>query len=71
MHALALADLTVKPEKCTLLMHQVQYVGHVLREGQRFPSPAKPEALKVWDKNIIKTAKALKGFLGLANWYSM
>ena len=25
----------------TLLMRQVQYVGHVLREGQRFPSPAR------------------------------
>ena len=71
MHALASADLTVKPEKCTLLMRQVQYVGHVLREGQCFPSPAKTEALRLWDKNTIKTAKALKGFLGLTNWYSM
>ena len=71
MQALASADLTVKPEKCRLLMGQVQYVGHVLREGQCFPSPAKTEALRVWDKNTIKTAKALKGFLGLANRYSM
>ena len=71
MHALASADLTVKPEKCTLLMRQVQYVGHVLCEGQRFPSPAKTEALRLWDKNTIKTAKALKGFLGLADWYSI
>ena len=41
MHALASADLTVKPQKCTLLMHQVQFVKHALREGQCFLSIAK------------------------------
>ena len=71
MHALASADLTVKPEKCTLLMRQVQYVGHELREGQCFPSPAKNEALRLWDKNTIKTAKASKDLLDLPRWYSM
>ena len=70
-NAFAQADLTVKPSKCFSLMEQVQYVGHVLCNGKRFPSPAKYEALREWKQEQITTAKALKGFLGLANWYSM
>ena len=70
-NAFAQADLTVKPSTCFLLTEQVQYVRHVLRNGKRFSSPAKYEALREWKQKHITTAKALKGFLGLANWYSM
>ena len=70
-HAFASADLTVKPEKCFLLRRQVQYVGHVLCNGKRFPNPSKTQALRDWEIKHITNAKALKGFLGLANWYSM
>ena len=68
---LAKAKLYVKPEKCHLFQLQVQYCGHILREGRGCPSPAKTEAIRNWDHNTIKTPKALKGFLGLANWYSI
>ena len=70
-NAFARADLTVNPSKCFLLMEQVQYVGHVLCNGKRFSSLTKYEALREWKQEQITTAKALKGFLGLANWYSM
>ena len=69
--AFASADLTVKPAKCFLLRQQVQYVGHVSAGGKRFPNPDKTKALREWETTHITTAKALKGFLGLANWYSM
>ena len=65
------AKLYVKPEKCHLFQFQVQYCGHILREERICPSPAETEAIRNWDYNTIKTPKALKGFLGLANWYSI
>ena len=49
----------------------MQYVGHVLAGGKCFPNPDKTKALREWETTHITTAKALKGFLGLANWYSM
>ena len=70
-YAFASDDLAVKPEKCFLLRRQVQYVGHVLCNGKRFPNPSKSQGLRDWEIKYIINAKALKGFLGLANWYSM
>ena len=68
---LAAAQLTVKREKCHLFKKRVQYVGHILQNGQRFPSPPKPEAVTKWDHRTITTAKQLKGFLGLVGWYQV
>ena len=65
------AGLTVKPSNCHMFMHQVSYVGHVLCGGQRFPDPSKTEAIAKWRAEDIKTPKALKGFLGILNWYSI
>ena len=69
--ALAEAQLTVKPEKCHLFKKRVQYVGHILQNGQRFPSPAKTEAVRQWQHDTITTTKQLKGFLGLVGWYQV
>ena len=52
-------------------MRQVKYVGHILRNGKRLPDPGKTQAVADWKHEDIKTPKALKGFLGLANWYSI
>ena len=68
--ALAKATVYVKSEKCHLLQMQVQY-RHILREGRRCPSAAKTEAIRNGDHNTIKAPKALNGFLGLANWYTI
>ena len=68
---LAKAKLYVKPEKCHLFQLQVHYCGLILREGRRCQSPAKTEVVHKMDHPTIKTPKALKGFLGLANWYSI
>ena len=68
---LAKAGLTVEPAKCHLLTKQVKYIGLILSKGCRYPDPQKLDALASWKADDIKTPKALKGFLGLANWYSI
>ena len=70
-HAFGSADLTVKPARCFLLRQQVQCVGHVLAGGKPLLDPDKTKALREWQTTHITTAKALKSFLALANWYSM
>ena len=52
-------------------MRQVKYVCHILREGKQLPDPSKCSAIAQWQWEDIKTLTALKGFLGLANWYSI
>ena len=67
----AKAGLTVEPAKCHLFMKPVKCIGHILSKGCRYPDPQKTAALASWKADDIKTPKALKGFLGLANWYSI
>ena len=69
--AMAAAELTVKPKKCHFLRTTVEYVGHILRAGQRMPNPAKTEVIKEWQEGDITTPKQLKEFLGLVNWYAL
>ena len=69
--ARAKAGLTVKPAKCHLIMKQVKYIHHILGKGCRYPDPQKTAALASWKADDMKSPKALKGFLVLANWYSI
>ena len=48
----------------------IKFCGHVLSGGKRKAAPSKLEALskRTWD--MIKTVTQLKGFLGLAQFYS-
>jgi hypothetical protein len=46
----------------------VEFCGHVLEDGQRRPSPGKLLSVQKFD--IPKTITALRGFLGLTNYYS-
>ena len=69
--AFAECGLTAKPTKCHLFMRQVTNVGHIIRNGKRFPVPPKTQAIAEWKWQDITLPKALKGFLQLANWYSM
>ena len=63
--------LTVKPDKCHLFRTRVKYCGHILEGGTRRPAKSKVEAITGWTKEMIKTPKQMKGFLGLANWYAI
>ena len=60
--------LVVDPRKVHLFTTEVEFCGHVLREGRREPAPGKLTALLKWD--LPRTVTQLRGFLGLANYYS-
>ena len=46
----------------------VEFCGHVLENGTRRPAPGEMLALERWKKPDI--VRELRGFLGLANYYS-
>ena len=55
-------------EKARLYMREVEFCGHILREGRRGPAPGKLLSIQGWE--LPKTVTALRGFLGLTNYYS-
>ena len=61
------AGLKLKPKKCQFAMQQVTYLGHVISAHGILPDASKIEA--VADYPAPKTAKQLKQFLGLTNYY--
>ena len=64
--ALEEAQRTVKPSNVHLFKRIVHYVGHILKDACRYPSPAKVSAVKECKCKDIKTAKHMKGLLGFA-----
>ena len=50
-----------------MFVGEVEFCGHILKEGQRFPSPGKLKALQKWE--LPKTLTELRGFLGFCNYY--
>ena len=55
-------------EKAKLFMKEVEFCGHVLRQGRRGPAPGKLLSIQGWE--LPKTVTQLRGFLGLTNYYS-
>ena len=68
LSTLAKEKMRVNMKKPQLFMRSVQFCGHVLVEGRRYPAPDKLVALQKWE--LPRTVTALRGFLGLANYYS-
>ena len=60
--------LVVSIKKIQMFMRQVEFCGHVLIDGKRFPAPGKLLALQKWELPLVVTQ--LRGFLGLANYFS-
>lgn len=58
------AGLTLNPEKCSIGMFEVQYLGHWVGCGQQHPEPAKVEAVANWPTPCTKTQ--VLAFLGTA-----
>ena len=65
---LAKYQIYVDPKKAHLFMQEVEFCGHVLREGRRSPAPGKLLAIQKWQEP--QTITQLRGFLGLTNYYS-
>ena len=49
-------------------MKQVEFCGHMLVDGKRFPAPGKLLALQKWQLPEVVTQ--LRGVLALANYFS-
>jgi hypothetical protein len=65
---LATHKLLVDPRKAHMFRPEIEFVGHILREGRRTPAPGKLTALLKWE--LPRTVTQLRGFLGMANYYS-
>ena len=53
--------------KASSFMRGVKFCGHVLGGGKRSPAPGKLAAVQKWP--LPPTVTALRGFLGLCNYY--
>ena len=59
-------QLVVDPAKIHLFVQEVEFCGHILRNGTRCPAPGKLLSIQRWE--LPKTVTQLRGFLGLANY---
>ena len=62
------AGLTMKPSKCKLGFTSVDYLGHIVGEGEISPNPEK--LFNIQQAPIPQTKKQVRSFLGLAGFYS-
>ena len=60
--------IIISPKKVQLFMTKVEFCGHVLHEGKRYPAPGKLMALQKWE--LPQTVTQLRAFLGVVNYYS-
>ena len=60
-------QIVVDPHKAQLFMKEVEFCGHRLRDGQRYPAPGKLTSIQKWE--LPRTLTQLRGFLGLCNYY--
>lgn len=59
--------LFAKRSKCVFGRNSVEYLGHIISNGQVSADPKKLQAIAEWP--IPKTLKALRGFLGLTSYF--
>jgi hypothetical protein len=61
-------NLVCHPAKSEFFQKEIQFCGHILREGRRSPAPGKMLPLQTWPQP--QTITELRAFLGLANYFS-
>ena len=61
------AGLRLKPSKCHLVRHEVEFLGHVISSAGVAADPRKIEAVKDYPTPV--DVKSLRSFLGLASYY--
>jgi len=64
---LRIADLKLKPSKCSLLVTEVNFLGHLASGEGVATDPSKIELVKVWPTPL--DVKEVRSFLGLASYY--
>jgi hypothetical protein len=65
---LAKGQLIADVSKCKFFVPEVEFCGHILRNGTRSPAPGKLSAIEKWERpqNITE----LRAFLGFTNYYN-
>ena len=53
--------------KCKFFVPEVEFCGHILRNGTRSPAPGKLSAIEKWERP--RTISELRAFLGFTNYY--
>ena len=62
-----MANLRLKPKKCSFLKEEVLYLGHVVSEKGVRPDPAKVEKMRQYP--VPTDVTKVRQFLGLASYY--
>ncbi len=62
MERLAHHDLKVEAKKAQLFMEEIEFCGHIMRVGRRWPYPGKLLAVQKWQLPL--TVSQLRGFMG-------
>ena len=55
-------------KKSQLFVREVEFCGHILRDGRRSPAPGKLLPIQEWE--LPKVVTDLRGFLGLCNYFT-
>ena len=58
--------MLVNPRKARFFMREVEFCGHILKEGRRQPAPGKLLSIQKWD--LPQKVTRFCGFLGLTNY---
>ena len=61
-------NLVAKLSKASFFSSSVEFCGQILEGGRRRPQPGKLDAIQHWE--LPQTLTGLRGFLGVANYYS-
>ncbi|TID28242.1 hypothetical protein CANINC_002603 [Pichia inconspicua] len=59
-------DLRLTVSKVQLFRNSIEFLGYVIRDGKRFPSPDKTSAIEAW--KMPKTPKDWYSFIGFVNF---
>ena len=60
--------LVCSPQKSAFFQKEIEFLGHVIREGVHKPAPGKLLPIQKWE--LPQTVTELRGFLGLTNYFS-
>ena len=68
LQALWEEGLKVNYKKCVFGKEEVEFLGHVLKDGRIWMQKGKQEAIQEWEEPL-KTPKQVRQFIGLASYY--
>jgi hypothetical protein len=61
-------QLVCSPSKSKFFQQEVEFCGHILRDGVRAPAPGKLLPIQKWE--LPRTVTQLRKFLGITNYFS-